>query len=348
MKIMRNPGAEVAFANTRPITAAVFVLRYRKPMLLSFLLCSLLALLPVHCPAQAAEKARTILENGTHQKRAGSRVAAVRVLGLLPQDEQAAQMAENALKDSSPLVRAAAATALGQMHASEAAEELKQMLNDKDLHVEMAAAHALQQLNDPACYEVYYALLTGERKGDSGLIAQEMKILHDPKQVAEMGFNERIGFVPFASAGWGAVETVMKDRKSGTAAKAALISALATDPDPRANDVFVTATQNKKWVIRVAALEAIAKRENPALSPKIEESLNDSRNDVKYTSAAAIIRLDDVAKARQATAVSRSPQPSPLEQSANCAVNSHAAGGSTSGGADCLRYPPIDAALPLQ
>ena len=110
---------------------------------------------------------------------------------------------------------------------------LKQALNDKSLSVVMAAAHALHSLNDPACYEVYYAILTGERGNDSGMIAQETKVMHDPKQVAEMGFSEGIGYLPFGSIGWQAVQTIMKDRKSGAAAKAALFSAVATDPDAR-------------------------------------------------------------------------------------------------------------------
>jgi len=261
------------------------------------------------CGAQAVEKAQAVLKDGTHEKSAERRVAAVRVLGLITEDPQAIQMAENALNDRSPLVRSAAATALGQMHASGADAELRQALNDKDLHVVLAAAHALRQLNDNSCYEVYYALLTGERKNNSGLIKQETQILHDPKQVAEMGFNEGIGYVPFASTGWEAVETIMKDRKDGAAAKAALISALATDPDAHTNELLVTASRNTNWVIQVAALEAIAKRQNPALSPRIEKLLDDSRNQVKYTAAAAIIRLNDVAKTRPASANDERPQP---------------------------------------
>jgi len=283
-------------------------MRVHKPVLQLFAVCSLLVLSSTYGGAQDVDKARGLLRHGTHEKSAERRVAAVRVLGLISQDSQAAQMAENALKDRSPLVRAAAATALGQMHASGADSELKQALNDNDLHVVLAAAHALRQLNDNACYEVYYALLTGERRDNSGLIAQETKILHDPKQVAEMGFNEGIGYVPFASTGWEAVETIMKDRRDGAAAKAALISALATDPDAHTNYALVAESQNANWVIRVAALEAIAKRENPTLLPKIESLLNDSKSEVKYTAAATIIRLGDLPKVHPAAADSRGPQ----------------------------------------
>ena len=65
----------------------------------------------------------------------------------------------------------------------------------------MAAANALYLMNDSACYELYYEVYTGERKNDSGLIAQEMKVIHDPKQLAHIGLNEGMGFVPFSGSG---------------------------------------------------------------------------------------------------------------------------------------------------
>jgi hypothetical protein len=159
----------------------------------------------------------------------------------------------------------------------------------------MAAAHALCVLNDPAGYDAYYEILTGERKNDSGMIAQEIKVFHDPKQVAEMGFSEGIGYVPFASIGWEALQTIMKDRKGGAAAKAALISALAIDPAARTNKVLLATTQNRNWVLRVAGLEAIAKRGDPVLLPSITEELQDPRREVRFAAAAAAIHLHDLA-----------------------------------------------------
>jgi len=128
----------------------------------------------------------------------------------------------------------------------------------------MAAAHALYLLNDRACYELYYEVDTGERKDDSGLIAQEMKVIHDPKQLAHVGLNEGMGVVPFNGIGREALRTIMKDRKSGVSAKATLISSLATDPDTRTNGLLLTATENRNWVLRMAALEAIAQRGDQA------------------------------------------------------------------------------------
>jgi HEAT repeat protein len=252
----------------------------------------------VQACAQAAGPAWSLLEAGLTQKSSARRLTAVQNLGRIPNNDHAIELAEKALKDKSSGVRAAAATALGLMHASQADTQLKQALNDKNLAVVMAAAHALRLLNDPACYDVYYAIFTGARKNDEGMIAQEMKILHDPKQLVDMGVSEGIGFVPFAGDSWEAYQTIMKDKKDGAAAKAALVAALAKDPEPRTSKLLLTVSQNHNWVLRVAALQAIAKRGDPVLLPEIEPRLSDSKREVRYAAAATIIRLEDSAKAR--------------------------------------------------
>jgi len=261
-----------------------------------------LTLLTAACYAQTATNSSwAVLEAGLGQKSSTQRLGAIRVLGLIPDDPHSVELAEAALKDTNSSVRTAAATSLGRMHATGANASLKGALNDKNLSVVMAAAHALCLLNDPACYDVYYEVYTGERKNNSGMIAQELQIIHNPKQLAQMGFNEGIGYIPFAGIPWEAVQTIMKDRKSGTAAKAALIAALATDPERRTGKLLVETTQNKNWVLRVAALESIAKRGDSALLQGIEPRLSDSRREVRFVAAATIIHLNDVAKSQSAT-----------------------------------------------
>jgi HEAT repeat protein len=250
------------------------------------------------CAQTSVNQGWPILEAGLKQKQSARRLAAVQVLAHIPDDPHAIELAERALKDKNSLVRAAAATSLGEMNASSADSSLKAALDDKNFSVVMAAAHALLLLKDRASYDVYFEVYTGERKNNSGLIAQQMQIFHDPKQLAQMAFNEGIGYVPFSGIPWGAYQTIMKDRKNGVAAKAALLSALATDPGTRTSKLLLTVSQNKNWVLRVAALEAIAKRGDPALLQGIEPRLSDPKREVSFVAAATIIRLDDVARAK--------------------------------------------------
>jgi len=94
-------------------------------------------------------------------------------------------LAERALNDPNPAVRAAAATALGQMHAIESIHKLQKLLSDPTIAVVMAAAHSLRDLKDNrSAYDVYYDVLTGERKGD-GLIVQQMDTPRNPKELAK-------------------------------------------------------------------------------------------------------------------------------------------------------------------
>src|SRR6267143_1898428 len=128
--------------------------------------------------AQAPQQqAWDILRAGVNQKSTGKRTQAVRALRLLPGDPEATQMAQTALQDQKPEVRAASATALGLMGSKPAIPGLKKALLDRKPAVVLAAAHALQVLNDPAGYQIYYEVLTGERKSAEGLVAQEMETL---------------------------------------------------------------------------------------------------------------------------------------------------------------------------
>lgn len=223
--------------------------------------------------------------NSTAQRSIG-----IRALGLLRKNVRARQLAEGALGDEKFEVRAAAATALGQMHATESIPKLQKLLNDDRIAVVMAAAHSLRDLKDDAsAYSIYYDVLTGERKGD-GLVAQQMDTLHNPKELARIGLEQGIGYVPFAGIGWDAWRYTHKKDPQPVRAVAATL--LAHDPDPATGNALVQAALNDKdWIVRAAAIEAIAQRGDPSLEGKIELSLFDTNIHVRYTAAAAVICL---------------------------------------------------------
>ncbi len=240
------------------------------------------------------EQAWGILLAATSQHNSLKRAEAVRVLGLLPGNPKALGIVEKALDDKEPMVRVAAVTALGQMGAKSCIPRLKQMLADKQAPVVLATAHALRALHDPTAYEVFYEVLTGERKPKQGLVAEGMETLKDRKKLAMFGFEEGIGFIPFASYGYTAVKALTKDDISPVRVAAAKI--LASDPDPRTGAALVRATADKSWLVRAAALDAIAKRGDPGLLTGIVPALSDKKDSVRYTAAAAVLRLTDLQK----------------------------------------------------
>ena len=258
------------------------------------------------CAAQKADdlesprhRAWDMLLTASLSKQTSERTNGVRALGLLKGNLDARQVAEHALEDPKPDVRRAAATALGQMHAKESIPKLEHALSDKAVPVVMAAAQSLRELEDakPA-YSVYYDLLTGERKSNDGIIAQQLQTLKDPKQLAEIGFSEGIGFVPFAGIGWDAWRTMHK--KDPNPVRAVAASLLAKDPDPASAHALVKATDDKNWIVRAAALEAIAQRGDTALLPRVAAKLSDRHEKVRYTAAAAVIRLTAVESSKSA------------------------------------------------
>jgi HEAT repeat protein len=245
--------------------------------------------------AQPPERrAWRILEAGLADKSFVRRVDALRALGFLPGDPEALRMARQALKDPRPEVRAAAASALGQMVSTDSIPQLKHMLRDPDPSVVIAATNALWKLKDPTAYEVYYEILTGERKAGEGLTTQAMEMLHDPRKLATIGIEQGIGFVPYLNIGYSAVRFLRTNAASS--ARAAALRALEGDPDPQTGRALVRASNDKSPIVRMAALGVIAERGNPDLLKGIVPALWDDNTAVRDVAAAAVIRLRTIAK----------------------------------------------------
>ena len=258
--------------------------------------CGAIAILSVQ-PSSALtgkEKAWAMFEAAAKSKSTSEREIGIRALGLLRDDAHARELAEGALEDPKPEVRVSAATALGQMHATQSIPKLQKLLTDEKLTVVMAVAHALRELkDDTSAYGVYYDILTGRRKS-GGLIAQQLDTLHDPKALAKIGFEQGLGYIPFAGIGWDAWRYTHK--KDPHPARAVAASFLVHDPDPATGVALAEAITDKDWIVRAAAIEALAQRGDPTFEAKIEYSFFDSNAHVRYTTAAAVIRLTEIAE----------------------------------------------------
>jgi HEAT repeat protein len=244
------------------------------------------------------DEAWVILRVNLNAKDTAKRALAVHVLGLLPGDPQALELSHKAVGDEKPEVRAAGARALGQLHSSSSIPWLHALLSDSEPSVVLAAASALIGFKDPRAYDVYYEVLVGERKTGKGLVADQKKTLKDPKKMAELGVEGGIGFVPFAGVGLSAFKTLRADDVSPVRAAAAKM--LADDADQESGQALVKATSDKSWIVRTAALEAIAKRGDSQLLDGILPAMKDDNTSVRCTAAAAVIRLAALAEAKTA------------------------------------------------
>jgi HEAT repeat protein len=261
-----------------------------RTLLIFSILGALLPAAPLPVPPTPAENAWLILQQGLTSNRAEKRANAVRALRLLPHNPRAQKMAESALTDPSPKVRAAAARALGPMGAVSSVPNLKGVLNDREPIVVLAAAHSLFLLGDrEEVYDIDYQVLIGERKSADGFVQSQMNELHDPKAVALMGFETGIGFMPFGGEAYDAFKRISKDDR--TPVRAAAAKELATDRDPKIDAALARACSDKKWPVRAAAVDAIAKRDNPALLSAITPALDDKSDIVRYDASATVLRL---------------------------------------------------------
>jgi len=244
---------------------------------------------------QAWQTLQTACDGNKVAERAGATLA----LGLLRNDLRARKLAEKSLGDPNPEVRSAAAAALGEMGARKSIHKLRRALEDQDPAVALAAAHALHLMHDDTSYEVYYEVLTRQRKSGRGLISSQMSTLSDTKKMAQLGFEEGIGFIPFAGIGWRAVKELRKDDSSPIRAASARV--LAEDPDPGTTKVLADEAGDKSWIVRTAVLEALAKRGDPSALETVKLYLLDEKDVVRYTAAATTLRLLAIKEAKRST-----------------------------------------------
>ena len=231
----------------------------------------------------AQKQAWNILVGGAHGSNMDKRANAVQALGLASGDLEAVRLAEDALGDKEALVRGAAAKALGALGSPESIPKLQNLLADTDISVALAVGHALVQLKSNSGYDVYYSLVVGVRKGRTSPITEELNQMKTPARAIRFAFDQGIGFLPYGGYGMEAYHTWKKRSTAPTRAAA-----------PRAGQALAKAVCDKDWSVRAAAVEAIAKRGDPALLANIVPAMSDKKDIVRYSAAAAVLRLSRI------------------------------------------------------
>jgi HEAT repeat protein len=243
------------------------------------------------------EQAWTVLHAGLIDRISSRRSSSVQALSLLSGDQRAINFALRALGDRDEHVRAAAATSLGQLHALKAVPALKKALADPRMSVVLAAAHSLLMLNDRSAYDFYYAILMGDKKTSNGLVQGQLERFKDPKEVAQLGFQEGLGFVPFGGMGYEAMREIRKH--DAAPVRAAAARWLALDPDAMAEDALIqSALADTSLMVRLASLDALAQRGDAKGIPRLVKNLSDGNSTVRYRTAALILRLSATTRVR--------------------------------------------------
>ena len=235
-----------------------------------------------------------ILEQGHRSHKAKERISAVQALAQLPGNHRAVELAEEAIMDSKPDVRAAAALTLGQLDSLHSIPLLKDALKDKSIQVNFAASNALLSLGDSSGYTIYYQVLIGGRKSGEGPVEEQKRLIKDPKAMTLMMVGIAAGYAPYAGYGWAMFQVLSKDYAGPVRVQA--VQKLASDPDAQTEAALIEAASNKSWKLRVAALQALTRRGDPRLLDTMASHLSDKNQLVRCTAAAGFIRLSSTAE----------------------------------------------------
>jgi HEAT repeat protein len=261
----------------------------------------------------SVDAAWALLDEGVNSNKFRNRSDALSALTILDHDRKALAIIANALDDKEEMIRVLAATSLGEIKARSKIRKLRQAMDDKSPEVSFAAAQALWKMGDPSGRDIFYDVLDGDRKVKPGIIKSKLHQarmdMHDPKALALIGVNEVSGaFLGPFSMGVSMVEEYAKN--TGTSVQALCAQLLATDDSRRTTDNLTDALGDKNWAVRAAAARSLAKLDYHGAMPQLKDMMeNDKSQPVRFTAAAAVIRLSGHPRSGAAAGAS-SPAPS--------------------------------------
>jgi len=256
---------------------------------------ALLAPLAVSAASVNEDAVRTMLENGLQSKNPIVRKQAVQSLALLGGWEPYQSRIEAMLQDKDVNVRVAAIMSMMVGPGDNTIDALKGALNDPAPEVTFAAAKALFVLSDPAGEKALMAVLNGDSKTTSGLIALQKReaaeMLHDPTKMSVFVITKSVWLapVPGLGVGVGILEHAFFDKRdSGRAATARMLS---TSEDPEVREALRRALTDKEPSVRVAAVEASALRNDPGVLESVVPLLQDKKEMVRLWASSCYLRL---------------------------------------------------------
>jgi HEAT repeat protein len=245
-------------------------------------------------PAAATRKAWKCLNDGLAEKNYDRRAQTIAALGTIGLRRNSVSLIEAGLKDKDSPVRQAAAEVLGTIKSRGSIPKLLVALDDSSAVVRFAAAQALWTMGDRSGQDLFMGVLDGDRKASTGLVRgglqQVHEELHDPKALAEFGSETAAGAL-LGPAGFGIKAAIVLAEDNAAPARAISAQLLADDANEDAREVLREAVQDKSWIVRAAAAEALGVHGSLSDIETLAPLLDDQQKEVRYRAPAAIIRV---------------------------------------------------------
>jgi HEAT repeat protein len=249
---------------------------------------------PAFSPEAATRKAWDCLADGLAEKNYDRRAQAIVALGTIGLQQKSVSLIEDGLKDKDVQVRQASAEVLGIMKSRGSIPKLQVALDDNSAVVRFAAAQALWAMGDKSGQDLFLEVLGGERKVSTGLVRGGLQHaheeMHDPKALAELGSEQAAGYF-LGPAGYGVTAAIDLAKDKAAPARAISARLLAEDESADGREVLREALQDKSWIVRAAAAEALGVHGSMSDVKILAPLLDDQEKRVRYRAAAAIIRV---------------------------------------------------------
>jgi HEAT repeat protein len=229
-------------------------------------------------------------------KRPETRIQGLAALGMM-RSPRSEKMIATAMKDPDLDVRSAAVLAAGQTKDRNLTTNIRNLLDDKEPQVAFTAAMTLWKMNDRSGEDILMAVVDGERSAGPTLLhgaEQDMyRDLHDPSTLAKIGAMQAASMFlgPF---GYGITAYEYIRKNGGQSARAAAVEELAQERTAPIHKELIAALADKDAAVRAASAKALVDYRDHATSMAIFALLQDPKQPVRLTAAAAYLRTTGV------------------------------------------------------
>lgn len=238
-------------------------------------------------------------------KRPQTRIQGLAALGMLlsPRSEK---MIADAMKDPDLDVRTGAVLAAGETKDRNLTTNIRNLLDDKEPQVAFTAAITLWKMNDKSGEDILMAVVDGERSPKPTLLhGAEQDVhrdLHDPSTLAKIGALEAASMFlgPF---GYGITAYEYIRKNGGASARATAVEELSEERTEPVHKELVAALGDKDPAVRAASAKALVDYRDHETSMAVYALLQDPKQPVRLTSAAAYLRTTGVPGPTAASAV---------------------------------------------
>jgi hypothetical protein len=223
-------------------------------------------------------------------KHPQTRIQAAAGLLRTPRSEK---MITDAMADPDVDVRTAAALAAGQTKDRNLTTPLRNMLDDKEPQVVYTAAMTLWKMNDKSGEDILMSVADGDRSASASMMhGTEHKInrdLHDPAKLAKLGALQG-AYMFLGPFGYGITAFQFIHQSGGDLSRAAAIEELSQERTEPVHKELIAALGDKDVAVRAAAAKALVDYHDEAAQKAVYALLQDSKQPVRLTGAAAYLR----------------------------------------------------------